>query len=344
MNSESRRISKKLTTVSVVLLLLAGLYVLFVNLLVSAVLVPSFMNRLDKIREITEKVITEQVHTTDLQNNRSALWTISSSWSEETASETWTVYSDDALKLTARFFPAEKPLSSLDAADPAAIHRYALLLHGYTGEKEAMYPIAYWYHRQGYRVLCPDFRAHGESEGDFIGMGYVDRADVLLWISRILTRDPDAEIVIHGLSMGASCALMLCAMDELPENVRAVVADSAFTDAYTMFTAKIGEWFQLPAFPIIDSARLMIRIRGGYDLKDASALDAVKKSSIPTLFIYGEQDVMIPASMTPELYDAAACEKELFSVSGAGHTQAYEKAPAAYFEAVKTFLNDHTGR
>ncbi len=335
MNTYGQHFPKNLKIPLLVLLAAAGVYIVFINLLVSAVLVPSFMNRLDKIREITDKIITEQIHTGDLQSNRTALWTISSSWAEEADSETLTVYSGDGLKLTGRFFPPD------GAAAPGTRHRYALLLHGYTGEKEAMYPIAYWYHRQGYRVLCPDFRSHGESEGDFIGMGYVDRADVLLWIGRILSRDPDAEIVIHGLSMGASCALMMCGMEELPGNVKAVVADSAFTDAYTMFTARIGEWFGLPAFPIIDSARFFIRLRGGYDLKDASALKAVRKSSIPTLFVYGEEDRMIPVSMTPQLYEAASCEKYLLPVAGAGHTQAYEKAPVVYFGAVSSFLDKY---
>ena len=50
---------------------------------------------------------------------------------------------------------------------------------------------------------------------------------------------------------------------------------------------------------------------------------------------------MIPASMTPQLYEAASCEKYLLPVAGAGHTQAYEKAPIVYFGTVSSFLDKY---
>lgn len=80
----------------------------------------------------------------------------------------------------------------------------------------------------------------------------------MLWINYILDQDPEAEIVIHGQSMGAACALMMTGREDLPENVKAVVSDCAYTDAYTMFQEKITQWFHLPAFPILDTANLML--------------------------------------------------------------------------------------
>ena len=151
-------------------------------------------------------------------------------------------------------------------------------------------------------------------------------------------RDPDAEIVLHGLSMGASAALIYCGREDVPDNIKAVISDCAFTDAYSMFREKIGSWFHLPAFPVVDSAELMIRLRAGYDLKETSPLKAVSASRLPTIFIHGNEDQMIPVSMCRELYKAAACEKEIMIVEGAGHAQAADKDPARYFEEVEKFL------
>ena len=212
-----------------------------------------------------------------------------------------------------------------------------LLLHGYTGWKEEMYPFAYWYHKQGYHALVPDLRCQGESQGDFIGMGWTDHFDCMLWIDYILSQDEEAQIVIHGQSMGAATALMMTG-EELPGQIQAVVSDSAYTDAYSMFGEKIKDWFGLPAFPLVDSACLMLRLRGGYNLKDASALEAVQKSGTPTLFIHGDSDAMISVQMSRELYEAAACEKELLIVEGAGHGQTQEKDPDTYYNTIKEFL------
>jgi fermentation-respiration switch protein FrsA (DUF1100 family) len=108
-----------------------------------------------------------------------------------------------------------------------------------------------------------------------------------------------------------------------------------------MFQEKIGSWFHLPAFPIIDSAELMIRLRAGYDLKETSPLAAVGKSRIPTLFIHGTEDRMIPVKMCLLLYNAAACDKEIMIVDGAGHAQAAERDPVRYFDTVEAFLGRH---
>ena len=85
----------------------------------------------------------------------------------------------------------------------------------------------------------------------------------------------------------------------------------------------------------------MLQLRGGYDLKDASALEAVKKSSTPTLFIHGDQDEMISVEMSGELYQAAACPKELLIVEGAGHAQCQDKDPEGYYGAVEKMLEKY---
>ena len=331
----------------IVLAVAAAFYWLAINLLVSAVLVPSFMRRLDSFERITKKSYSEMVYTEDLTSNSSVIWNMTNSWVRRADKEKCEITSEDGYLLRAMLFPADPPAASLFEGDTGnnstseKNSRWAVLLHGYTGSKEAMYPIAFWYHQQGYHVLVPDLRCQGESDGDFIGMGWTDRCDVMKWIREvILRRDPDAQVVLHGLSMGASCAIMTAGDPDAPACIRAVIADSAFTDAYSMFRYKIGDWFHLPAFPVVDSAVVALKLRGGYDLREASALNAIRRCKVPVLLIHGERDRFIPSSMSTELRKAAGpdCGCDLFTVAGAGHTQAYEKDPAAYFGRVRDLL------
>ena len=350
------------------------LYILLVNFLVSAALVPSFMEKLESFERITEESYAAQVQTSDIKGNRQAALNETNEWLKAAEHKKLSVETADGYTLVAQEFPAgeaekiaagqdssgagsevEKTPASQDSSGtgsevektPASQnssgtgeknHKWALILHGYTGWKEEMYPFAYWYHEQGYHALVPDLRCQGESGGDFIGMGWTDSNDCMLWIDYILSQDEDAQIVLHGQSMGAATALMMSGR-ELPWNVQAVVSDCSYTDAYQMFGEKIKEWFHLPAFPLVDSACLALRLRGGYDLKDASALEAVQKSRTPTLFIHGDSDAMISVQMSRELYEAASCEKELLIVKGAGHGQAQEKDPETYFGTIRDFLD-----
>lgn len=314
----------------IAILVFVGIYIAGANFLVSAALVPSVMEKLDAFSRITEDSMEALVHTDDIQQQSEKAWQETEKWAETARGQKLEKITPDGYKLIAQEVYAE-----------SESHKWVLILHGYTGWKEEMYPFARWYNQRGYHVIVPDMRCQGESEGDFIGMGWTDRRDNMMWLDYILEQDPQAEIVIHGQSMGAASALMMTGEKDLPENVKAVISDCAFTDAYAMFGEKMKEWFHLPPFPLLDTANLMLQIRGGYDLKEASALEAVKKSCTPTLFIHGDQDEMISPDMSRELYEAAACPKKLLIVEGAGHAQSQDKDPEGYYGAVEEFISEN---
>ena len=332
MNVKRKR--KIFTALCIIILLLVVLYFILVNFLVSAALVPSFMRKLESFQRITDESYAAQVQTSDIQVNRQLALNETHEWLETVDSQTISTISEDGYTLIAKEFFAQD--------QSAENHKWALVLHGYTGWKEEMYPFACWYHEEGYHVIVPDLRCQGESEGDFIGMGWTDHYDCTLWIDYILAQDADARIVIHGQSMGAATALMMTGEEDTSNHIMAVVSDCAYTDAYSMFGDKVKEWFYLPAFPLVDSARFVLQLRGGYDLMNASALNAVAKSNTPTLFIHGASDAMISVQMSKDLYEAAACPKEILIVEGAGHAQAQDKDPEAYYETIRDFLEEYS--
>lgn len=182
----------------IIIFLLAVLYFILVNFLVSAALVPSFMRKLEAFQRITDESYAAQVQTSDIQVNRQLARNHTDEWLETVDSHKISVKSTDGYTLIATEFTSDS-----DA------HLWALVLHGYTGWKEEMYPFACWYHELGFHVVVPDLRCQGESDGDFIGMGWSDHYDCNLWINYILSQDPEARIVIHGQSMGAATALIM---------------------------------------------------------------------------------------------------------------------------------------
>ena len=61
---------------------------------------------------------------------------------------------------------------------------------------------------------------------------------------------------------------------------------------------------------------------------------------MPILFIHGDKDALVPFEMMGRLFDKAAAPKEKFVVEGAGHAEAKNKNPAAYFDRVFNFLEE----
>lgn len=75
-------------------------------------------------------------------------------------------------------------------------------MHGYTGVPEETAKWAHRYARMGFTVLVPSQRAQDLSEGRYVGMGWLERNDLLNWIDLIASSDADARILLYGGSMG----------------------------------------------------------------------------------------------------------------------------------------------
>lgn len=219
---------------------------------------------------------------------------------------------------------------------------YAILLHQYSKSSADMIEYARHYYDLGFNLLLLDARAHGKSEGKSIGMGWFDRLDVMQCVDYILEKDSEARILIHGVSLGASAALCLSG-EELPSNVRCIIADSAMSSAWDEFKYQAKEMFSLPAFPIVYMENMYVKLRAGWELSEASPLLQVIKSETPTLFIHGEEDTLVPISQCNRLYDACSAEKEQYIAKGASHAQALSADSEKYWAKVDRFLLRYFG-
>jgi len=225
--------------------------------------------------------------------------------------------------------------------NPDADGKYAIVCHGYTGNATNMSVYAKEFFSMGFSVLCPNARAHGKSEGELVGMGYLERRDIIGWINEIIKNDPSAQILLFGVSMGGATVLFTSGEKDLPENVKAVVSDCAFTSVYDEVGNVMRRYVSfLPSFPIVDSGSVVCELKGGYSFRDASCVKAVKKSTTPTLFIHGAADTFVPFYMLDILCENAACEKQKLVVDSAGHGDSRKTAPTLYWNTVKNFIEN----
>ncbi|GHO48127.1 alpha/beta hydrolase [Ktedonospora formicarum] len=312
---------------TVLTILLTIVTLIFLVLLISTV----YFYRLGIIRQKRKDILLESP---DLEANR----TSSSGdvplpeipWVEQQAFENIDMMSFDGLLLRGYYLPAKVPTS-----------RTAILAHGYMGHaRNDMALFARMYHEQfGYNVLMPDTRGHGASEGGYIGFGWHDRLDYIKWIHYAIQRAGEgASIVLHGISMGGSTVLMTSG-EPLPQEVKCVISDCAYTSALDILTYQLKRMYKLPAFPLIPLTSLLCKLHAGYSFAEASAIKQVRKNRLPTLFIHGAEDTFVPTAMVHQLYEqCSALHREVVITPGAGHALAYTTDPAAYESATQTFL------
>ncbi|MFD2042853.1 alpha/beta hydrolase [Ornithinibacillus salinisoli] len=228
----------------------------------------------------------------------------------------------------------------LEAKEPT--NKLVIMAHGYLGNASQMGLYGqYYYEELGYSFFTADARGHGDSEGDYYGFGWHDRLDYVSWINMLIERlGPDTEIVLHGLSMGAATVLMTSG-EELPDNVKVVIADSPFTSVQDLFSYQISRMFKLPPFPVLNTTSLVSKAKAGYSFTEASALDQVKKADVPILYIHGNADTFVPTEMTEELYENTKSEAEMVTFDGANHGEAFVIHEEKYIKTLNGFLSEY---
>ncbi len=254
---------------------------------------------------------------------------LDTTWITAQPLEALALTSHDGLRLRGYYLAAPRPTPNL-----------VILAHGYGGQAQKdMGGFARLYHEQfGYHVFMPDARGHGASAGNVIGFGWLERRDYVDWIAELRHRLGDElRIVLHGVSMGGATVLMTSG-EALPPQVRAIIADCAYTSVRAELTYQLRRLYRLPAFPLVPVTSLICKLRAGYFFGEASALAQVRRSRLPTLFIHGEADEFVPTAMVYPLHEACAADKALFLVPGAGHGMAYTVDPEGYTAQIAAFL------
>lgn len=247
-----------------------------------------------------------------------------------------------ALRDTFIINPEGRQLHAVFAAASTPTDKTAVLVHGYEGNAIRMLMIGYLYNNKlGYNIFLPDLQDHGLSGGPAIQMGWKDRLDVLQWMN-IANRlyGGNTQMVVHGISMGAATTMMLSGELQQPF-VKCFVEDCGYTSVWDEFSFQLKDMFGLPQFPLMYTTSWLCNAKYGWNFREASPLNQVRKCSLPMFFIHGDDDTYVPTWMVYPLYEAKSEPKELWIVPGATHAMSYKDYPQEYTERVKKFVEKY---
>ena len=194
-----------------------------------------------------------------------------------------------------------------------------------------------WTRAHGQNTLVVDQRAHGQSGGNTITFGIKERRDCLSWVEYACKRfGADTKIYLSGVSMGAATVLMATEL-ELPKNVLGIVADCPYSSPEEVIKKEcknmgFAPWLAMPFL------RLGARVFGGFSIRETTAVEAVKKATVPILLIHGEGDLLVPCEMSEKIYHACASEKQLVTFPEAAHGISYIMHTEAYWKVVEDFV------
>ena len=246
---------------------------------------------------------------------------------KEIPMEQMSIRSHDGYVLRARWYPAE------------GAKRTVLLAHGWRGSWNVDFSAsAPFLHEQSCNLLLIDQRCHGDSGGDLISYGILERRDILAWLDWIEANHPGTPVYLCGLSMGAATVLMTAELD-VANRVTAIIADCGYSTPQGIVKETVGKTLKGLTGPTLAAVNLNCKRRAGFTLKQASPVEAMAKNTeIPCLFVHGDADEFVPIRMGIENYYACQAPKEAFFVHGAGHAQCFIVDPEGYQRKLTEFF------
>ena len=216
--------------------------------------------------------------------------------------------------------------------------RAAVLVHGWGGDRSSPHLLetALVYERAGFSVLMIDLRAHGESEGERVTVGYQEVRDVRGALSWLEERGYEPEdVVLHGWSMGGAAVVQAAA----GSGVAAVVEEAAYADLPPLLRERIPEASGLPAF-FNPGILMMGRLSLGIDpwaVRPEEEARQLSREGVPFMIIHSRDDGVIPFEHA-EAFAAAYPGATLWELRGYGHVAAHTHPE--YRERLLTFLEE----
>ena len=177
-------------------------------------------------------------------------------------------------------------------------------------------------------ILMVDYRGYGKSEGTPSEHGlYQDAEAALDWL-----RDRDdvnkESIFVFGRSLGGAVGFQLAS--RRPDQLRALIVENTFTSIADMVDHML---------PVLRPIKSFV-VRMYYP-----SIDLVPQLTLPTLFISGEKDLLLPPVQMRQLYDAHGApekDKELYLIPEGGHNDAWEKGGEEYMKKFAQFVRRYS--
>lgn len=221
--------------------------------------------------------------------------------------------------------------------------RAVIIVHGFgrggcrtCGLKERLADFGAALQRSGYNILLFDLRGHGHSSDARYTFGLREQYDVLGAVDWLTARGfAPGTIAVFGESMGGAAAVLAAAGEPA---IGALVLDSTYADLDSLLQVEFPRRSGLPAF-FLPGAYLTGRFIVGEDLQQVRPVEVLPQlAPRPVLLIHGDADELVPFSHLARLTTAYPAA-EVWPVAGASHVGSYQVDPRLYVDRVAGFLD-----
>ena len=208
------------------------------------------------------------------------------------------------------------------------------LFHGHGGKKSGVLKEAYAFQKMGYNTLLPDFRAHGNSEGNTCTIGYKEAEDVKIAYD-YLKQHGEKNIILWGISLGA--ATITKAINDYGITPQKIILEMPFGSLSAAVEGRV-KIMGLPVQPLSMMLTFWGGIENGFWAFNLKPSEYAKKIQCPVLLQHGSNDPRVTVTETKEIFDNITSQKKWVEYSNSAHESLCTKEHDKWVTEVSVFL------
>jgi fermentation-respiration switch protein FrsA (DUF1100 family) len=214
-----------------------------------------------------------------------------------------------------------------------------ILLHGVGANRLSMLGRARFLYDAGYHVFMFDFQGHGESHGDHVTFGYLEKLDVQAAIAYTKSVRPNSPVAVLGVSLGGAAAIL-----GAPNlDVDAVIVEAVYPTIERALTNRLRLYVGGLAELIAPVFLIQLNLRLGFGPDELRPIDRIAALDAPLFLIVGTADHKTYETESHGLFAVARAPKQSWFIEGAAHEDFHRYARADYEKRVIAFLNTNIG-
>ena len=214
-----------------------------------------------------------------------------------------------------------------------------IYLHGNSSSRcEAYQDISYLLNRN-ITVFAFDFCGCGQSDGEYISLGYYEKKDVHCVVEYLLKSKKVSKIGLWGRSMGAVTAIMYA--NEHPSLIDAMVLDSGFYSLKILINELIFSKIKLPKFifdKLLNMVKESVKEKAHFDLDTIEPYIFAKNCLVPAFFCHGNEDDFVLPHHSQDLFNEYKGKDKYIEFAKGGHNSS---RPRKLIINICNFLKRH---
>ena len=214
-----------------------------------------------------------------------------------------------------------------------------IIFHGYRSDATSHLFLSYpHFYDLGYSILLVNQRTCSDSGGKYTTFGAKEKDDVISWIKYVNENYKNQDIVLAGISMGATAILLATKYITKDMNVKLMIADSGYISGYEAVKGSFKAFLHINGTIFMPGINMWCRLFAKFNLKDINTLNVAPNCDIPLLLFHVKDDGFVSVNNSIKNYDSYTGKKEIMLFEESNHATCYLSNPDKYINSIHKYI------